>query len=279
MTRLPDSPFDVLDDAFALLTAEPHPLAVNGPEVGPGLPARDIPLGELKARLLHPSCRYATRDAALDLLLAQARAHGGAWTVGLAGVLLPGLRAAAAPLIRACPGKAADLEAEMLAGLVKAIARTAPGRSRPAAHLTWAARHAAERLLRIELAERGRPDHRPVSAEPPRPFGHPDFILVAAADAEVISSEDAELIGATRLGELSLAEAAARLGCSYTAARLRRKRAEVALVAWIRDRAGEFEPNRRQTPGSKGVGRTRQGRPRDRRPELCHHPDLERPAS
>ena len=274
-----DSPFAVLDDAFALLTAEPRPLAVDGAEIGHGLPAGDIPLGELKARLLHPSCRYATRDAALDLLLERARSHGGAWTVGLAGVLLPGLRAAAAPLIRACPGKAADLEAEMLAGLVRAIARTVPGRPRPAAHLTWKARHAAERLLRTELAERGRPDHRPVSAEPPRPFGHPDLVLAAAVDAGVIGAEDAELIGATRLGEMSLSEAADRLGCSYTAARLRRKRAEIALVGWLGDRAGEFEPNRQPTPGSKGVGRTRQGRPRDRRPGLCHHPDLERPAS
>lgn len=37
-----DSPFDVLDDAFALLVAEPRPLAIDGAEVGCGLPAREI---------------------------------------------------------------------------------------------------------------------------------------------------------------------------------------------------------------------------------------------
>lgn len=268
-----DSPFDVLDDAFALLVAEPRPLAIDGTEVGHGLPAREIPLDELKSRLLHPSARYATRDAALNLLLARAQTEGGAWLVGLAGVLLPGLRAAAAPLVRACPEKADDIEAEILAGLVRAVALATPGRQRPAAHLTWRARHGAERLVRKELAERGRPGHRAVSAEPPRPFGHPDFVLAEAAAKGVISDDDAELIGATRLGGMSLAEAAEAWGCSYVAVELRRWRAETALVAWLKENHGEFEVDRPEPPGSKGVGRPRQGRPPGRRPGLCHNPD------
>jgi hypothetical protein len=84
------SPFAVLQRAFTLLTSDPHPLAIHGSEVGHGLPDRLIGLGELRSRLLHPSCRYATRDAAVTLLLHRAQTEGGAWTVGLAGVLLPG---------------------------------------------------------------------------------------------------------------------------------------------------------------------------------------------
>jgi hypothetical protein len=40
--------------------------------------------------LLHPSMAFAARDAVVDELVARSRAKGGAWTVGHAGVLLPG---------------------------------------------------------------------------------------------------------------------------------------------------------------------------------------------
>ena len=117
-------PFATLERTFAILTTEPRPLALDGTGI-PGLPDRPIPLDELRARLLHPSTPYATRDAALEVLIERARAQGGGWTVGLAGVLLPGLRRAVAPLAVACPGKEADLEAESLAGLPPAVVVTA----------------------------------------------------------------------------------------------------------------------------------------------------------
>jgi hypothetical protein len=147
------SPFACLEEAFRLLCAGPHPLALDGALIEERLPNRAIPFDELRARLLHPACSYATRDVALNAVLDRARAEGGAWLVGVAGLLLPGLRRAAKPLTRACPGKAADIEAEMLAGLLAAVAAAAPGRPRPAARLVWAARRAGERLLRAEHAE------------------------------------------------------------------------------------------------------------------------------
>ena len=51
---LTDSPFDTLEKTFDLLTTGPRPLALDGTGL-PGLPDRPVPLGELKARLLHPS--------------------------------------------------------------------------------------------------------------------------------------------------------------------------------------------------------------------------------
>jgi hypothetical protein len=273
------SPFAVLQRAFTLLTCDPHPLAIHGSEIGHGLPERLIGLGELRSRLLHPSCRYATRDAAVTLLLHRAQTEGGAWTVGLAGVLLPGLRRAAGPLVRACPGKTADIEAEMLTGLIAAIATLRVGHVRPASALTWRARHAAEHLVRAELGERARPGTAAVSAEPPRPFGHPDLVLVDAVAAGVISAEDAELIGATRLGELSLAEAADLWDCTYKAIGLRRWRAESVLTPWLTERIRDgFEVNPAQTPGSKGGGRPRQGHRSGRRPgDATPPPDQPQP--
>lgn len=93
-----------------------------------------------------------------------AQAEGGRWTVGLAGVLLPGLRRAAWPLVQACPGKTLDIEAETLAALLAAVADCDRNRERLAARLCWLARAGANRLLRAELAERARPGSEPVSA-------------------------------------------------------------------------------------------------------------------
>lgn len=80
-THAEASPFATLERAFATLTTEPRPLALDGTGI-PGLPDRLIPLDELRTRLLHPSARYATRDAALEILIGRARAERGAWIVG-----------------------------------------------------------------------------------------------------------------------------------------------------------------------------------------------------
>ena len=136
---LTDSPFDTLEKTFDLLVTGPNPLALDGTSLD-GLPDRAIPLGELKAMLLHPSMAFDVRDAVVDELVARSRAKGGAWTVGLAGVLLPGLRRAVWPLVQSCPGKAADIEAETLAAFLAAVARCEPGRARLASRLCWLAR-------------------------------------------------------------------------------------------------------------------------------------------
>jgi hypothetical protein len=125
-------PFEVLDRSFRLLVGEPAPLALDGFAVD-GLPDRPIPLDELRSMLLHPSVGFDTRDTALTWLIGRAQAEGGAWLVGLAGVLLPGIGRRVYPLCRAFPRLAHDLEAEALAGLVQAVGGGGAGRtgSRP----------------------------------------------------------------------------------------------------------------------------------------------------
>ena len=266
---LTDSPFDTLEKTFDLLVTGPNPLTLDGTSLD-GLPDRAIPLGELKAMLLHPSVSFDVRDAVVDALVARSRAKGGAWTVGLAGVLLPGLRRAVWPLVQACPGKAADIEAETLAAFLAAVACSEPGRARLASRLCWLARIGADRLLRAEVAERARPGTDPVSAAPRRPWGHPDLVLERAVRAGVIGAADAELIGATRIGDVELADVANVLGISYKACHQRRRRAESALVEWLSsDRYSSFEfvEKGSETPCSSNGGRPRQGRSMDRRPD------------
>lgn len=136
----PDSPFGTLEATFRLGCAGPRPWSIDGRCV-PGLPHRAIPLDELRGMLLHPSTSYRTRDAALSVLVSAARAEGGASTVGLAGVLLFGLRRSVSALCAVCPERSDDIEAEALAGLMAAIAATEPCRPRLAARLCWLARN------------------------------------------------------------------------------------------------------------------------------------------
>ena len=172
---LTDSPFDTLERTFTLLSSGPNPLALDGHGIT-GLPDRPVPIGELKARLLHPSTAFEARDAIVGELVARSQTHGGRWTVALAGVLLPGLRRAIWPLVQACPGRADELESEALTAFLAAVASCQPGRARLASRLCWLARSGAQRLLQAELIE-FRPGSDPVSAAPPRPWGHPDLVL------------------------------------------------------------------------------------------------------
>jgi hypothetical protein len=265
--RLTDSPFDTLERTFALLSSGPAPLALDEHAVA-GLPDRPVPIGELKARLLHPSTRFETRDAIVGELVARSQADGGRWTVVLAGVLLPGLRRAVWPLVQACPGRAEDIESEALTAFLSAVAGCEPGRARLASRLCWLARIGAQRLCHAELVE-PRPGSDPVSGAPPRPWGHPDLVLAAAMRAGVLCAADAQLISATRLGDTDLAEAAGHLGLGYWACHKRRRRAESALVEWV---TGDdylpfgFVQKRAETPCSSSGGRPRQGRPTDRQP-------------
>jgi hypothetical protein len=177
------SPLDTLDDAFRLLASDPSPLTVDGRRIGLGLPARAIPLLELRSMLLHPATGFAARDAALAMLVERAQRRSGAWLVGLAGVLLPGLRRMAGRLARDFPGDTSDLDCEVLAGFVEAVDGFDAARGRVAARLLWAAYRRGDRLRRRELTELSRRCGGARSTPPPVPWGHPDLVLARAVAA------------------------------------------------------------------------------------------------
>ncbi len=225
---------DVLDASFRLLVTGPAPLALDGAALGHGLPARPIPLGELRQLLLARRTPYAARDAAVAELLRRARASGGAWTVGLAGVLVPGLRSVAARLANEYPGDPADIDAEVLAGLLDGVARIDPDGTRLPARLLRHAFNRAKRLRRREraFALRNVPVP-PDSMAPPRLVGHPDLVLGRAVRRQVVTRDEAELIGMTRLEGVAIAQLAAANGYQLGALYLRRERAEARLVGWL----------------------------------------------
>lgn len=229
-------PLDVLDAAFRRLAEGRAPLHVTGRDISPRLPERRLTVVELRDLLLRPYTDFGTRDAAIRLLVRRAQEHGGEWVVALTGTLLPGLRRTLAPLVKACPGASADVEAEALAGLVEAAFEVPADTERIAAKLIWAATRRAHRMLTGELAIQARHAPLPGSIEPPRPWSHPDFVLAEAARCNVISHDDAELIGETRLGGMSVRAYAEQRGTALQTVRMRRFRAEQKLVHWILSR-------------------------------------------
>ena len=224
------SPLDSADFAFRALTEGPEPLSVNGRRIGRGLPQRRIPLDELKRLLLRASADPEVRDAAWRLLVRRARRDGPAWVVGAVGVAMPGLRRAAGRVTRGYRGDTADLDAEVLAGFLAALRNVDITRPRIVLRLCLAGYRAGARLRYTEANFTSRRADTVASIPPPRPWGHPDFVLADAVAKNVITAGQAELIGRTRLEDLDLEDAARDLGISYPAAKMRRLRAEWRLA-------------------------------------------------
>jgi hypothetical protein len=219
-------PFDVAANSFRLLTTGPEPLSVDGAVLGGGLPRRRIALSELAAILMHPACDHATSDQVWRLLIGRSRTDGPAWVVGAVGVALPGLRQAAYRL----RGFTGDVQAELLTAFVAALRSVKLAGAKVVQRLLSAAFTAARAALRADEPIRTTaPVELPVAAG-----GHPDFVLARAVAAGVITAAEAELIGATRLEGVSVADYAECHGRGYWAVAKERSRAEERLVAAVR---------------------------------------------
>ena len=238
-----DMPLDAARSAFGWLVTGPEPLSVDGREFA-GLPDRAVPLDEVRYRLLRRRCPQPVRDAVWAYLVARSRAAhteagAEAWTVGCVGVALPALTGIAARLTSRFVGDPRDIHAAVLAGFLAELPVIDLARPRIMLRLRWAAYRAGHTCLRESL-DAPTPSARAFhSAAPPAPAGHPDLVMARAVTAGVITPVEAELIGSTRLEEVSLAEAAARRGTGYEAAKKARQRAEHRLVAFVRERQAE----------------------------------------
>jgi hypothetical protein len=228
------SPFEALESEFRRLSEATPPLTVDGVELGPAFPSRAIPVAELRGILLHPSTPYDAQNQAVALLVERASDEGEEWLVAAAGVLLPGLRAALAVYFRLPHVDPDEVEAEALADLIRAI-RHCDEVDRIAPRLISRAARRTKRRVASEALSTGR-HVTPLSAEPHRPWGHPDFVLAEAVKAGVLSPEDADLIGETRLGDLSLHAYSQATGIGLSCLKMRRRRAEPRLISWLRHR-------------------------------------------
>jgi predicted DNA-binding protein (UPF0251 family) len=203
---------DAIEYRFRLAHLGPAPLSVDGRQIGHGLPRRRIPLPELSAILMHPSCDFAARDTVWRLLVTKARTGDEKWVVGAVGVAIPGLRNAAARLARTVSG---DVQAALVTEFVAALATVELDEPRVVSRLLDAATSVARAALRAaEPATSGEAHFAPASTLPPPPYGHPDLVLAHAVKLGVVSAEEADLIGTVYLEDVPVAEYADAAGVS-----------------------------------------------------------------
>jgi hypothetical protein len=226
------APLDAARTAFEWLVTGPCPVSVNGRRF-PGLPARRVPLDELRQLLLRRRCPQALRDAVWAHLVLRSRTDGPTWTVGATGVALPALATIAGKLTARWAGDPADIDAAVLTGFLAELARIDLRKPRIMLRLRWAAYRAGHAAVREALDAPAPSGSVFRSQQPPAPWGHPDFVLARAVAEGAITAEEAELIGATRLEGVPLATAAAHRGRTYQAVKKARLRAEHRLIAYL----------------------------------------------
>lgn len=220
----------VAEDAFRLLVCEPAPLAFDGRPIA-GLPDRHIPLDELRTLLRERTMSPDTSDAIWRQLAHQARHWGPAWTVGAVGVALPGLTHLASRLSKGEFAKLADdIDSELLAAFLHSLRSDDLQAPRIWLRLCWAAWRAGVKARRSDNLLELPPDVPVGSRTPYRPYGHPDLVLGRAVAAGIITEAQAELIAATRLGDVLIEQIAAECGQPSAVMRMRRKRAERKIV-------------------------------------------------
>lgn len=228
----PVNPLDAARDAFGWLTAGDHPVAVDGREFD-HLPDRIIPVDELRDVLLERGCPRRVWDQVWTHVISRARIEGGTWTITAVGLALPMLTSMAARLTARYADDPRDIHAEVLRGFLDEMQALDLSQGRITIRLWWATYRAGHRAL---LDGMDGPTPKPPgfhSSEPKPPSGHPDLVLARAVEAGVLTRTEAELIGATRLDEVELADWPHHPGLSYEGLRSIRRRAENRLAAWL----------------------------------------------
>lgn len=235
-----DLPLDTARECFALQVAGPEPLSLDGRSFR-GLPNRPIPLDELRDRLLRRECPRRTRDAVWAHLVGRSRREGATWTLACAGMALPALAGVARRLAEGFPGDPFDVHAEVLSGFLGALETVDVARPRILPRLRWAAyRQGFAALMEaLDAPTPAAPGFR--SAAPRPPWGHPDLVLARAVRESVLTRTEADLIGATRLDEIAVADWAARRRTTPNAAYKLRRRAEARLIAFLRGEARDTD--------------------------------------
>ncbi|MCD0444301.1 hypothetical protein LO763_11775 [Glycomyces sp. A-F 0318] len=242
------TPLQRIAAAFDHHAHDPH-LTVPGADLK-GLPGRDVGLSELKGILTGETRTREVDDHTSDTVWAylvdRARTEP-LWVTISAGLALPGLRNAARRVSWIAPPWAehADIEASCLEGFTKGLARADTRRPHLARRLCQqgyiAARHYARELNRYaqSLASVAFESHPPTA-----PAGHMDFVLADAVRQEVITVEEADLIGTTRIDGQRLTAYATAHSLTRPAADHRRRTAERRLTTWLTDANGRTGQSR-----------------------------------
>jgi hypothetical protein len=230
---------DLIEKEFIDLTTPPDPLALDGSELGCGLPPRAEPLDELRVLLLKRQTTWLTKDAVWQELVRRAHERPKPWAIAAAGMMLPGLKHIAGKLNARYPGEQSDLDSEIFNGFLDALDLAEPGQPRIYGQLYWGAfrrgHEACSRENRI-LRQSYQLDDAVCATFRRPPGGHPDLILAGAVLDHALTEEQAALLSDVCLDGENQESAAARRGLSRHDCRTMLARAERKIVEFLHDR-------------------------------------------
>ncbi len=226
-------PLETARRAFNWLVVGPHPVAIDGRQF-PGLPTRLVPLDELLGLLLEEDCGQELRDAVWVHLVERSRLEGATWTVACVGMAMPALALTAKRLCARWADDPRDVNASVLIGFLDGLSHVDLNKPQVLVRLRWCAYRAGHVFIRESLDLPLPSDTDFHSQEPTRPWGHPDLVLARAVADDVLTVDEANLIGSTRLEEDYSLEAAARDRLLRTDhVQVLRRRAEYRLAAYL----------------------------------------------
>lgn len=143
---------DRVETAFHTLTADPNPLTLDGALLAPDASPGQMPLDEVRSRLL-ASSEPAARDAVWRAIACCARgaAEREVWLLAAIGMMLPGLRGINRRHTGGMRRNWDDLDAEAVVSFLAELDRADPTAGGLAQRLWWAAFRGANRACRSDL--------------------------------------------------------------------------------------------------------------------------------
>lgn len=228
---------DAAEHTLRLLCSGPEPLHLDGHLIGSDVPQRPILVTDLADVLRNRTVSATSRNTAWRLLVGRARTSGAPWVLAAVGVALPGLRTQADHVARAWPDLEVDeLEAELVSGFINALAAIDITSRYICSLLIARAYNQVRRAVYAEVsATVNRAQLQHDSQAPPRPPGHPDFVLARAVQAGILTVAEADVIGRSRLEKIALTILAEQNAVSVNTLARRRNRAEHRLRTAILD--------------------------------------------
>ena len=223
---------DAVRAAFGSLTAGDCPLSVDGRQFD-HLPDREIPVDELRDLLLQQGCPRRVWDQVWANVISRARREGSPWTIAAVGLALPMLTPLAARLTEHFANDPSDIHTEIVRGFLDALATLNLAEGRIMIRLRWAAYRAGHRALTEAMDA---PTPKPpgsLSQDRKPPAGHPDLVLARAVEAGVLTRTEAELISATRVDGIKLADWPRPPDLTYKTLAKHRSKAENRLATWL----------------------------------------------
>lgn len=202
--------------------------------------------GRLAERLLDPKVPAEQVDAVWTRLIEAARTHDETAVLMCMGAGLPMLSAITSKLCGHWAYRA-DTEAMVVVAFLDAVSGLDVSRPNVAYRLRWATFHRACAPVRERKAAPTPIDRFPDSASANdgkavcSPSGHPELLLALAVDEGVLTAADASLILDTRLHPQRLKTVAGETGIAYAGLAKRRRRAELRLAAWLRERIADTQ--------------------------------------